>query len=258
MPPPSPAGARPAGRPRGPVPGGDRNGLVSEAAGLAGDAVDAVIDAVRPRLRGWLHAVMFPLVVVAGVGLVAATPTLRGRLGMGVFVITASMLFGTSALYHRGSWAPRWARVLRRFDHANIFLVIAGTYTAFAATLLPPGSATTLLTVMWVGAALGVLFKVVWVGAPRWLSTPLYVILGWVAVFYVGPFYEAGGAAVLALIVAGGVLYTLGAVVYGMKRPDPSPRWFGFHEVFHAFTILAFLAHFVAAGLIVAGPAATA
>lgn len=226
------------------------------AGGNPGDAVDAAVDhlldVVKPRLRGWLHAVMFPIVVLGGIALVAATPTPRGRIGMSVFVVTAALLFGTSALYHRGTWTPPVARVLRRLDHANIFLVIAGTYTAFAATLLDDAAAATLLWVMWVGAVLGVVFKVAWVGAPRWVSTPLYVLLGWVAVFYVGPFYRSGGALVLALIVAGGVLYTLGAVVYGLKRPDPSPRWFGFHEVFHTFTILAFLAHFAAAGLAVA------
>lgn len=218
----------------------------------AAETATDIVDAVRPRLRGWLHAGLFPLVVVAGLVLVAATPTPRGRIGVAIFVGTACLLFGTSALYHRGRWTPGVHKVLRRLDHANIFLIIAGTYTAFALTLLPQAQATVLLWTMWIGAAAGVIFKVFWVGAPRWLSTPLYVALGWVALFYIEPLYHFGGGLVIGLIAAGGILYTLGAVVYGLKRPDPSPRWFGFHEIFHAFTVLAFVAHFAAASIAVA------
>lgn len=224
--------------------------------GSALETAAEIVDVVRPRLRGWLHAGAFPLVILAGLGLVAATPTLRGRVGMAVFVATASLLFGTSALYHRGRWRAGAHKVLRRLDHANIFLIIAGTYTAFALTLLPGGQASTLLVIMWIAALGGVIFKVCWVSAPRWLSTPIYIALGWVAIFYIGPFYRAGGALVLGLIVLGGVLYTLGGVVYGLKRPDPSPRWFGFHEIFHALTIAAFTAHFIAAVIIVASGSA--
>lgn len=218
----------------------------------AAEAATDIVDAVRPRLRGWLHAGLFPLVVIAGLVLVAATPTARGRTGVAIFVGTACLLFGTSALYHRGRWTPGVHTILRRLDHANIFLIIAGTYTAFALTLLPQAQATVLLWTMWIGAAAGVIFKVVWVGAPRWLSTPLYVALGWVALFYIQPLYHFGGGLVIGLIAAGGVLYTLGALVYGFKRPDPSPRWFGFHEIFHAFTVAAFVAHFAAASIAVA------
>jgi hemolysin III len=132
--------------------------------------------------------------------------------------------------------------VLKRLDHANIFLIIAGTYTPFAVVLLPEGPARTLLWIVWSGALAGVAFRVLWVGAPRWLYVPVYVALGWVAVAYLPQFADAGPA-VLALVVAGGLLYTAGGVVYGLRRPDPSPRWFGFHEVFHALTIVAFAAH---------------
>lgn len=227
-------------------------GVLDSALDSAVEAARSAVETVKPRLRGWLHAGMFPLVVIAGFALVTATPSLRGRIGIAVFACTASLLFGTSALYHRGTWTPPVHALLRRLDHANIFLIIAGTYTAFALTLLPDSQARTLLTVMWIGAIAGVVFKVFWLSAPRWLATPIYVALGWVAIFYLQPLYAAGGALVLALIIAGGVLYTLGAVVYGFKRPDPSPRWFGFHEIFHAFTIVAFLAHFAAAALTVA------
>ncbi len=142
----------------------------------------------------------------------------------------------------------RVAAVLRRLDHSNIFLIIAGTYTPFA-LLLPTGQARSLLLIVWTGAVAGVAFRVLWAGAPRWLYVPVYVLLGWVAVFYFGPLLQHVGGAVMALVVLGGVLYSLGAVVYGTKRPDISPRWFGFHEVFHALTVLAFTAHVVAASI---------
>jgi hemolysin III len=135
--------------------------------------------------------------------------------------------------------------VLKRLDHANIFLIIAGTYTPFSVLLLHPGTARTLLWVVWSGASAGVAFRVLWVGAPRWLYVPVYLALGWVAVFYLPAFWRGGGAAVVVLVVVGGALYTLGGLVYGVRRPDPSPRWFGFHEVFHALTIAAFLVHYV-------------
>lgn len=202
-----------------------------------------------PRLRGWLHAGTFPLAVAAGVVLAALAPEGRARTGAVVFTACAALLFGTSAIYHRGRWSARAHAVLKRLDHANIFLIIAGSYTPFALCLLPEAQARLLLVVVWAGALAGMAFRVLWVEAPRWLTTPTYVALGWVAVFFFGPLSHGGGGLVMSLIVAGGVLYTLGAVVYGTRRPDPSPRWFGFHEVFHACTVLAFLAHVVAVAL---------
>lgn len=209
----------------------------------------------KPRLRGWLHAAMVPVVLLVGATLVPMAPPGRIRTGAVVFVLTATLLFATSAIYHRGTWNERAARVLKRLDHANIFLIIAGTYTAFATTLLSRHDAGPLLWLIWIGAAAGVLFSTVWTQAPRWLSTPLYVLLGWIAAFYVGPFYASGGALVVTLIAVGGVLYTLGALVYGLRRPNPVPRWFGFHEVFHTLTILAFGTHAVAASLSIASAA---
>jgi hemolysin III len=203
----------------------------------------------KPRLRGWLHAGTFPVAVAAGSILTALAPQGRARIGALVFTVTAALLFGTSGLYHRGTWSKRAAETLKRLDHSNIFLIIAGTYTPIALCLLPAAQARSLLLTVWLGAFGGVLFRVLWVDAPRWLYTPIYVALGWVAVFYFGPLLAGGGPAVMALIVAGGVLYTLGAVVYGTKRPNPWPRWFGFHEIFHAFTVAAFLAHFTAVAL---------
>jgi hemolysin III len=208
--------------------------------------VETALDLVKPKLRGWLHAGTAPLAVAAGLVLVALAPTTTGRVTAAVFTVCAGLLFGTSAVYHRGTWSPRTTMLLKRLDHSNIFLIIAGSYTPFAALLLPSGRARTLLLIVWIGALAGVLFRVFWVGAPRWLYTPVYVALGWVAVVYLPDFLRAGGPAVLTLIVVGGGLYTVGALVYGLKRPNPSPRWFGFHEVFHACTVAAFVVHYIA------------
>ncbi len=201
---------------------------------------------VKPKLRGWLHAGTFPLALIAGLVLIAAAPTLTGRVTAAIYTASAALLFGTSALYHRGHWSPGVTRLLKRLDHSNIFLIIAGTYTPFAALLLPEGRARVLLFIVWGGAVAGVLFRVFWVGAPRWLYTPVYIALGWVAVIYLGDFLSAGGVAVIVLLLVGGFLYTVGGVVYGIKRPDPSPRWFGFHEIFHACTVAAFIVHYIA------------
>ena len=197
---------------------------------------------LKPHLRGWLHLGAFPLALVTGGLLTVLAPHGSARAALAVFAVSAALLFGVSALYHRGTWGPRAHGVLKRLDHANIFLIIAGTYTPFAVLLLHPGPARVLLWVVWTGAVGGVALRVLWVGAPRWLYVPVNIALGWVAVIYL-PDFAAAGPAVLALVVAGGLLYTLGGVVYGLRRPDPSPRWFGFHEVFHALTVLAFGAH---------------
>jgi len=196
----------------------------------------------KPHLRGWLHLGAFPLALAAGALLTVLAPPGSARAALAVFAASAALLFGVSALYHRCTWGPRAHGVLKRLDHANIFLIIAGTYTPFAVLLLPAGPARVLLWVVWSGAIGGVAFRVLWVGAPRWLYVPVYIALGWVAVVYLPAFAKAGPA-VLGLVIAGGLLYTLGGLVYGLRRPDPSPQWFGFHEVFHALTVLAFAAH---------------
>lgn len=205
----------------------------------------------RPKLRGWLHAGMFPVSVAAGIVLVALSGTTEARIATAIFATTGALLFGTSALFHRGTWSPRIHRTLRRMDHSNIFLIIAGTYTPLAVLALPSSKARVLLWIVWVGALAGVMFRVFWVGAPRWLYTPVYVILGWVAVFYLPDLLDGAGVAALVLVVIGGGLYSIGALIYGTKRPNPSPRWFGFHEVFHALTVAAFIAHYVAVSLTV-------
>lgn len=210
---------------------------------------------LRPRLRGWLHAGMVPATLTAGLVLLVLSPP-APRVAIAVYLVTALLLFTVSAVYHRFRWGPRVHGVLQRLDHANIFLIIAGSYTPFAVLLLEPGPARVLLSVVWVGALAGVAFRVLWVGAPRWLYVPVYIALGWVAVFFLPAFFHSGGATVLALIVAGGLLYSAGGVVYALRRPDPFPRWFGFHEVFHAFTLGGFLTQFTAIAIATAAYAA--
>jgi len=219
------------------------------------DTAEAIAETVKPRLRGWIHAGSFPLVVAAGIVLVALAPDARSRTVTAVFGATAALLFGISALYHRGTWSPRTAGILKRFDHSNIFLIIAGTYTPFAVLLLPEGPGRTLLWVVWAAAVAGIAFRVFWVGAPRWLYVPAYVAMGWVAVAFLPGFLSGGGPVVLALVVLGGLLYTAGGIVYGIKRPNPSPRWFGFHEIFHVLTVLGFISHYVGVSLAVYGGA---
>jgi len=212
-----------------------------------GDAVEKVAEAVKPRLRGWIHAGTFPFALVASIVLVVVAPPVAGKVACAVFGLSACLLFGTSAVYHRGTWSPRVAGILRRADHSNIFLIIAGTYTPLAVLLLPERTATILLCVVWGGALLGLLARILWLDAPRWVYVPVYVALGWVAVGYMPQFWTtANGPAVVWFVAVGGLAYTVGALVYGLKRPNPSPRWFGFHEIFHVLTVIGFTCHFIA------------
>ena len=234
-----PGDARPDPRPQRLA--GSRTG---KPAGQVVRHADSVADLIKPRLRGWLHTGTFPLSVLLGTLLVIFAPAGRGRESAAVFAFTAALLFAVSALYHRGRWSPRTCALLKRLDHANIFLIIAGTYTPFSVLLLPPSSARVLLWIVWSGAAIGVVFRAGWVNAPRWLYVPLYVALGWVALAYLPQLLAGGGTLIFVLLILGGAFYTAGALVYGLRRPDPSPTWFGFHEIFHALTVLAFLAHY--------------
>ncbi len=207
---------------------------------------------VKPKLRGWLHLGTAPLTLAAGIVLISLSPDATTRIGSAVFIASALVLFTVSAIYHTGTWSPRVWAFLRRFDHANIFILIAGTYTPFSLLLLEGTAQLVLLTTVWTGAVLGVLFRVFWTDAPRWLFVPIYMALGWAAIFFIPAFFEGAtalglgiGIAVFVMIGAGGFLYTLGGVVYGFRRPNPWPQWFGFHEVFHSFTVLAFATHYV-------------
>ena len=192
---------------------------------------------VKPRLRGWVHAGSIPIVVVAGMVLIMLSPSVGTKVGSGVFISSALLSFGISAIYHLGTWQPAIWALLRRLDHSSIFILIAGTYSSFAMLLLDGNARVWLLTGIWGGALLGVFSRVFWTTAPRWIYTPVYIGLGWFAVFFIPDFIDGAhrlstptAIATLSLVVAGGLLYTLGGVVYGLKRPNPNPEWFGFHE----------------------------
>ncbi len=194
---------------------------------------------------------MSPLALVAGLTLVTITSELRGRVTLTIFTLTAVSLFTCSAIYHRVPWGPTAKAVWRRIDHANIPLLIAGTYTPFAIYLLEKNQAVVLLSLVWGGAVLSGFFRVFWLSAPKWLYVPIYIALGWAALIYLPDFYRNGGLLVLLLIGLGGVLYSVGALIYAIKKPNFSINWFGFHELFHAMTAAAFISHFIAAVLVI-------
>ncbi|WP_017536647.1 PAQR family membrane homeostasis protein TrhA [Nocardiopsis halophila] len=210
-----------------------------------------LLRAVKPRLRGWLHLGTAPPALAAGIVLVCLAPTTAARVCAAVYASTAVLLFSTSAVYHVGRWSSGAVAVLRRMDHANIYLIIAGTYTPFVVLVLQDPLRTAMTALIWGGAVAGVLFKMFWLNAPRWLSTALYLAIGWVAVLFVPQLVHGLHPAAWILVLAGGLLYSAGAVVYGLKRPDPAPRWFGFHEVFHSLTIAAYVCHYIAVSMVV-------
>jgi hemolysin III len=205
----------------------------------------------KPKLRGIVHLVMSPLSLVAGLTLITLADELRGRITLGIFTLTAVTLFTCSALYHRVAWTDKNKAIWRRIDHSNISILIAGTYTPFAVYLLQPSQTKTLLIVAWGGAILISLLRIFWLSAPRWLYVAGYISLGWAAVFYMPQFLDSGGIVIFILILTGGVLYSVGGVIYALKKPNFSINWFGFHELFHAMTAAAFVCHFVAAVLTV-------
>lgn len=215
-------------------------------------ATDAAIE-TKPSWRGWIHAGTFPVAIATGVVLIALAHGAPGKWAAAVFMATSLLLFGNSAVYHRFNWGPRTKAVLKRIDHANILLLIAGTYTPLAVLALPPQKGLLLLVVVWSGTVLGILFRVFWINAPRWLYVALYLALGWAAVMYMVDLLNAN-VAMMVLVCVGGLLYTVGAVIYAMKKPNPWPGKFGFHEIFHVCTVLAFLCHWTACLLISLDP----
>lgn len=204
---------------------------------------------LKPRLRGWLHFGTAPLAFLLGLALMVVTPTVALRAGVAVYVGTAVLLFGVSAAYHLGAGGPRTNAFLQRLDHANIYLFIAGSYTPFAVAL--PEYGTLLLVLVWGIAIIGTTIQMVWWSAPRWLVVGSYLALGWVAVIFLPLLWQSFGAGIVVLIAVGGILYSMGAVVYARKKPDPSPAWFGYHEIFHSFTIAAFLIQLAAIAIVV-------
>ena len=213
-------------------PGAGRPAVPATAAGsgpTSGPVPAALIAAVadlRPRLRGWLHAYAAAISIASGATLVAVAAALRGGSAgatTAVYAGTVTLLFGTSALYHRVQWQPRAHALMKRLDHSMIFVFIAGTYTPIAALTLPHGDAVAVLVAVWAGALFGVALQTVWPAAPRWLSVPCYIALGWVAVFVLPQMLHNAGVAALVLILAGGIVYTIGGVVYGCAGPTRRP-----------------------------------
>jgi len=205
-----------------------------------------VAEAVKPRLRGVLHEAAFAISLITGTALIILAEGGRATTAASVYAASVALLFGTSAAYHRGSWSPRARNVMERLDHSMIFVLIAGTYTPFSLLLLDGVARWVVFGLVWGGALVGILARNLLRKRSRWVFTGLYLALGWVALGVMPALLREGGLLVLGPLLLGGLFYSVGAVVYARQRPDPSPRWFGFHEVFHALTVLAFAAHYVA------------
>ena len=202
---------------------------------------------VKPRLRGVSHQWAFVVSLVTGVVVIVIAPAGEARLAAAIYAISVSGLFGTSARYHRINWSSEaMRRWMRRLDHSMIFLLIAGTFTPFALLALDGTLATAILIAVWAGALAGVVLNLAWVDAPKWLTSLVYVVLGWVAVVTFPDLIRELGVGGTVLVAAGGTLYTLGAVVYALRRPDPSPTIFGYHEIFHVLVIVAAALQYVA------------
>lgn len=215
--------------------------------------LESAREAVKPKLRGWLHFGAAPMALLLGLGLMVVTPTAPLRAAVAVYVLTTVLLFGVSAAYHLGAGKPRVNAFLRKLDHANIYLFIAGSYTPFAVALEDRRLTWTILGLVWGIALVGLALPIAWMHAPRWITAGSYIALGWVAVFFLPALYSAFGLLTVLLLALGGVLYTIGGVIYARKRPNPHPEWFGFHELFHSFTIAAYLVQYIAVAMVVLG-----
>jgi len=200
--------------------------------------------AVKPRLRGVFHSYAFFVSLGCGVALVIAASNGKARVAAMIYALAVSALLGTSALYHRVSWRPSARRWMRRLDHSMIFVLIAGTYTPVALLALKGSLASTVLIVLWAGALGGVVFKLVWIDAPKWLLAGVYVALGLVSAAVLGELPAAIGWLGVAGLAAGGLLYVVGAIIYASERPNPSPRVFGYHEIFHVLVLAAAALHY--------------
>ena len=228
-----------------------RKGTLPQPGGHVHDILQHTEELLKPRLRGVLHQAAFSVSLASGAVLVALAGGAMEHVATAVYAGAVALLFGTSAAYHRGTWSARARNRMERLDHSMIFVLIAGTYTPFTLLLLDGAFRWVMLGVVWGGALAGIAVRNIRWEAPRWLNVTFYLALGWVAVGILPQVLHRGGVAVLVLLGAGGLFYTLGAVVYARQHPDPSPRWFGFHEIFHTLTLMAFVTHYIAVGLVV-------
>lgn len=213
---------------------------------MAGAADVSGAERSRPRLRGVSHQYAFFASLITGIVLVLVAPSRRAALAAAIYAVSVSGLFASSALYHRITWRPATRRWMRRLDHSMIFVLIAGTYTPFALLVLHGALAQVVLGLVWGGALAGVVLKFVWLDAPKWVVAGVYLALGWVGVATVPQLLSRAGPGALALIFAGGILYSAGAVIYALRRPDPRPAVFGYHEIFHLLVIAAAALHYAA------------
>jgi hemolysin III len=220
---------------------------VEERATAAKEATADALAAVKPKLRGVTHEWAFFLSLGFGAALIILAEGAEATLAVAIYAVSLSALFGTSALYHRVNWTrPNVRRWMRRLDHSMIFFLIAGTYTPFALLVLNGTLATAILVVVWVGAVAGAIVEMIWIDHPKWASALIYLSLGWVAVATFPALWSSLGVAGSMLVVVGGLLYTAGAVIYAVQRPNPNPAIFGYHEIFHLLVIVAAVAHFSA------------
>ena len=225
-------------------------GAVEASASAAKEAAGEAIAAIKPRLRGRSHEWAFFTSLGLGAALIAAADTPKATLAMAVYAVSVSALFGTSALYHRVDWKrPRARQWMRRLDHSMIFFLIAGTYTPFALLVLDGPLADAILIAVWTGALAGSIVEMLWVSHPKWVSALIYLAVGWIAVVSFPAMLDELGVGGIALIAGGGLLYTAGAVVYAVQRPNPNPAVFGYHEIFHLLVIAAAAAHFTAVAI---------
>ncbi len=212
-----------------------------------GDRAGEAIAAVKPKLRGVSHEWAFFVSLFLGAALIFAADTPKATIAVAIYAVSLSALLGTSALYHRVDWKrPAARRWMRRLDHSMIFFLIAGTYTPFALLVLNGPLADAILVVVWLGAIAGAVVEMIWIDHPKWVAALIYISLGWVAMIAFPGLWSQMGVTGTLLVAAGGLLYTAGAVVYATQRPDPFPRTFGYHEVFHALVIAAAAAQFAA------------
>ena len=230
---------------------------VDAAKAAAGERVEAAKTAavelqqkVKPKLRGVVHGYSFPVSLLAGGLLVYFASGGRERLALAIYAISLSALLGTSALYHRVNWKRPSSRMwMRRLDHSMIFLLIAGTVTPFVLLVVGGTLGTALLVAVWAGALAGIFVEVVWISSPRWVSVAVYLTVGWIGAIAFPSIVSNAGLGAGALIALGGVLYTIGAIVYARQRPDPRPAVFGYHEIFHVLVVAAAVAHFTAVAI---------
>lgn len=201
-----------------------------------------------PKLRGWFHLGATPVVVIASLVLFILSRE-SFKFAVALYSLTAIMLFSVSALYHRVPWSPHKKKIWRRWDHANINLLIAGSYTPFAVALLNNHDRNILLSIIWAGALFGVAIRIFWLGAPRWLYVANYLVLGWIAVIYMPQMYREGGLWVLIPILVGGLFYSIGAIFYALKLPGRNAKYFGFHELFHIFVLAAWISQYLAVSI---------